>query len=394
MKRYLVIGAGLSGCVISNLLINNDEDCVVTLVEKREHVGGNCYDSVQSEVCDNNSILIHKYGPHIFHTNNEEVWEFLSRFTSWEPFFPNVKACIHGKEVSLPFNINSIYDVFSYSKASVFERKLCEKYAYGSSVAIYDLLKTEDPDLKELALFIYDNVFKNYVKKQWGEDDCKVDESVMRRVPINISRNDSYFNDKYQAIPSEGYTRLLENMISNDRVNLILSTDYKEYIVKTLNKDVYSPDLIDTLPYDAVFVTSSIDEFFDYKYGVLPYRSLTFREEYYKCKDVQNGVVVSYPNNFDFTRITEHKKFLKKFCDLDYSIRSFEYSHEFRLGENDRYYPIKNSDTESLYEQYLCSKTNDDVYFLGRLGDYKYYNMDIAIMRCFEVYNTFKRKNG
>lgn|SRR5574344_554852 len=394
MKKFLVVGAGLTGCSIANLLSTRFPDCYIDLVERRDVVGGNCADG--KEVHDkkqnliSGDILIHKYGPHIFHTNNQEVWDFLSKFTQWHYYFCKAMVSVHAKEVNMPFNLNSLYDLFPMEYAKKLERLLLENYEFGTSVPIIDFVNGENQDLKFLANFIFDNVFKNYVVKQWGTDASLLDPAVMRRVPINISRDDCYFKDKFQAIPLHGYSKMIENMVECPNINVHLGKTLKEFS----NCSNYI-ELLDFIKnqYDHVFVTSSIDEFFDYKFGVLPYRSLSFDYQKYQVKDYQSAVVVSYPNNYDFTRITEHKKFLRYDDNLPYTIIGIEYSSPFKEGVNERFYPIFNEENQSLYNKYLGIDFNHDlISFTGRLGSYKYLNMDQAVELAFSVFKNYLRE--
>ena len=346
MKSNLIVGAGLSGAVLASLIADklNEE---VLVIDRKEHIAGNIYDYKDKET----NITIHKYGPHIFHTNNKKVWDYLSKYTKWNFFFLKPNVIIEGNCVTLPFNLT-----------------LISTYGYGAKVPILKL--RENPELEFIAQYIYENVFKNYTSKQWGLEPDKIDPSVTARVPIYISFDNRYFQDKYQGIPLFGYTKMVENILKHKNIKVKLNTDFKEITQK----------------FDRVIYCGAIDEYFDYKFGQLPYRSLNFdiqtiNQEYY-----QKTVVVNYPNNYDFTRICEHKYFLNEKSSK--TVISVEYPQSFELGKNERYYPIANDENLALYKKYKDeSQKIDGLYFLGRLGDYKYYNMDLAVERVFEFFD-------
>ena len=369
---YLIVGAGISGSVLANLIADrlNEE---VLIIDRREHIAGNCFDYLASD----ENITVHKYGPHIFHTNNKEVWDYLSNFTKWHYFYLKPNVMIEGNRVSLPFTLKTLRELFSQSIAERIENKLITKYGYGVKVPILDFQKSKDKDLNFIGKFVYENVFKNYTIKQWGLKPEEIDASVTARVPIYISNDARYFQDKYQAIPLKGYTKLIENILNHKNIKVELNTNYKD-----LHKN-------EIKEFKAVFYTGAIDEYFDYRHGELPYRSLKFDiitidKEYY-----QKSVVTNYPNDYDFTRITEHKYFLDEKSNK--TIISVEYPQVFSLGKNERYYPINNEKNDKLYNKYLLeSKKLENVYFFGRLGDYKYYNMDLAVGRVFELFEKLK----
>lgn len=369
---YLIVGAGISGTVLANLIADrlNEE---VLIIDRREHIAGNCFDYLATD----ENITVHKYGPHIFHTNNKEVWDYLSNFTKWHYFYLKPNVMIEGNRVSLPFTLKTLRELFSQSMAERIENKLITKYGYGVKVPILDFQKSKDKDLNFIGKFVYENVFKNYTIKQWGLKPEEIDASVTARVPIYISNDARYFQDKYQAIPLKGYTKLIENILNHKNIKVELNTNYKDLPKNEIKE------------FKAVFYTGAIDEYFDYLHGELPYRSLKFDirtidKEYY-----QKSVVTNYPNDYDFTRITEHKYFLDEKSNK--TIISVEYPQAFSLGKNERYYPINNEKNDKLYNKYLReSKKLENVYFFGRLGDYKYYNMDLAAERVFELFEKLK----
>lgn len=366
----LVVGAGISGAVLARCIAEKSGEKVL-VIDSKSHIGGNCYDYK-----DENGISIHKYGSHIFHTNDVKVWNFITQFTGFNTYMHRVIALIDGIETTIPFNLNTLYDVFSKSMADRFEEKLLNNFEYNTKIPILELKNSKDTDLNFLANYIYEKVFINYTIKQWGLTPDKIDSAVTARVPVLISRDNRYFQDRFQGIPLCGYTNMIENMLRHSKIEVLLNTSFREL------KD---------LSFKRIFYTGSIDEYFDYKLGVLSYRSVSFELEEFDREYYQNNSVVNYPNNYDFTRIHEYKYYLNE--TIKKTVIAKEYSTDFKLGVNERYYPILTSENLELYENYKnLSKNFDNLYFLGRLGDYKYYDMDKAVARaidCFEkVFNV------
>ena len=372
MKRNLVVGAGFSGAVIARLLAEKLNEQVL-VIDKKKHIAGNCYD-----FRDRNGIMIHKYGSHIFHTSNEKVWNFLKRFGDFNQYMHKVIAVIDGVETTIPFNFNTIYDVFPESLAKKLEEKLLTKFEYNTKVPILEFLKQDDEDLKFLADYVYEKVFLHYTTKQWSVLPENVDGAVTARVPVFLSKDNRYFQDKYQGIPLEGYTKLVERILDHPNIKLKLNTDFSS--VKNPESD-----------FDRIFYTGAIDEYFNYELGELPYRSVNFKFEEYDREFYQKNSVVNYPSNYDFTRIHEYKYYLN-----DKSPRTViakEYSESFERGKNERYYPVPNEENTKLYNKYLeKSKSLKDIYFFGRLGDYKYYDMDKAILSAIELFEGVNKQ--
>lgn len=366
--KNLVVGAGFSGAVIAERLSSVfDEEVLV--IDKKSHIAGNSYD-----YRDENGICVHKYGSHIFHTNDEKTWKYIKKFGDFNSYQHKVIAVIDGVETGIPFNLNSLYEVFEPSLAQKLEKKLLEKFEENTKVPILKFQQQDDEDLKFLANYVYEKVFLNYTSKQWGVKPEEIDASVTARVPVFISRDNRYFQDKYQGIPIEGYTKLIENMLNNPKIKIKLNTDFAQ---------------IKNIEYERLFFTGSIDEFFDFKYGILPYRSVYFDFEEHECEFYQNNSVVNYPNDYDFTRIHEYKYYLNDKSSK--TVIAKEYSENFEPQKNERYYPIPKDINMELYQKYLDNAQNlDNVYFLGRLGDYKYYDMDKAVLRALEVFEDLK----
>jgi len=355
---YLIVGAGFAGSVLAERLTNNLHKNIL-LIDRRNHIGGNCYD-YQNEF----AITIQKYGPHIFHTNSKKIWDYISQFTDWHYYFHKVLASIDGELVPIPFNFNSLYQLFPSNYAQKIEKKLLENYQFGSKIPIFNLLQSNDNDLKLLADYIYKNVFLGYNLKQWGIKPEELDPSVANRVPILLNRDDRYFQDKYQAIPAEGYTKIFERMLDNPNIELRLNTDYK--------------DILHNTQYDNLIYTGAIDEFFDYEYGELPYRSLRFANKNLSIEQYQPLAIINYPNNYDFTRITEYKYFLNEKSNS--TTISIEYPEVFEIGKNERYYPIPKEGNQNAFENYVRkAQSLQNVRFIGRLAQYRYYNIDQVI---------------
>ncbi len=365
----LVVGAGFSGAVIANLIADKLGEEVL-VIDKKDHIAGNCYD-----FRDENGIMIHKYGSHIFHTNNEKVWKYLKQFTDFNTYMHKVIGVLDGIETHIPFNFNTLYDVFPKSFAARLEQKLLDVFEINTKVPILEFQKQDDDDLKFLANYVYEKIFLHYTTKQWGVAPEEVDGAVTARVPVYLSKDNRYFQDKYQGIPLDGYTKVVEKMLDNKNIKIKTGVDFSEYRGKSFKR---------------IFYTGSIDEFFDYKFGQLPYRSVNFKFEIYDKEYYQSNACVNYPCNYDFTRIHEYKYYLDDKSEK--TVIAKEYSEFFEPGKNERYYPIPKEENNELYQKYLSEAEKlENVYFLGRLGDYKYYDMDKAILRALEVFEEIEK---
>ena len=376
MFDYIIIGAGFAGSVIAEKIANVLNKKVL-IIEKRNHIGGNCYD----ERIEN--ILVHKYGPHLFHTNEKQVWNYLSNFTEWDIYHHKVLAFIDGKKVPIPFNFNTLYEIFPDELAKRIEKKLLENYKYNLKVPILELKKSDDKDLKFLADFVYDKIFVNYTAKQWGMKPEDIDSAVTARVPVFIGKDDRYFNDKYQGVPKEGYTRLFQNMLNHSNIKIMLNTNFKEVIkIDQETKKIY---FLNQEFKGKLIFTGMIDELFDYKFGELPYRSVKMKFETIEKEYFQEAATVNYPNNYDFTRITEFKHIHpitnKKTIILK------EYPQKYIKNKNIPYYPIFTQVNQKKYNQYLeYSKEFKSIILIGRLAEYKYYDMDDIVKRALDVF--------
>ena len=375
-RLNIVVGTGFSGATIANLIADKLDERVI-VIDKKEHVAGNSYD-----YRDENGIMIHKYGSHIFHTNNEKVWSFLKQFTDFNTYMHKVVGILDGIEAQIPFNFHTLYQVFPATMAKRLETKLLDAFPYNSKVPILEFQRQDDDDLKYLANYVYEKIFLNYTTKQWGVSPRDVDGAVTARVPVYLSLDDRYFQDKYQGIPLNGYTKVVENMLNHKNIEVILNTDYEKFRNDT--KDTYDWNNV------RLFYTGSIDEFFKYKHGQLSYRSVRFKMETHDVEYYQSHACINYPNNYDFTRIHEYKHYLNDKSEK--TVIAKEYSEIFEPGKNERFYPIASDENFALYEKYLEeAKHLKNVYFLGRLGDYKYYNIDTAIARAIEVFENLSK---
>ncbi|PRM94460.1 UDP-galactopyranose mutase [Aliarcobacter cryaerophilus] len=375
MIDYIVVGSGLAGVVMAERIATQLNKKVL-IIEKRNHIGGNCYDFK-----DENNILIHKYGPHLFHTNDKEVVDYLSQFTSWDIYNHEVLCFIDGKKVPIPFNFNTLYELFPNLKAKELEELLLKTYEYNSKIPILELKKSTNKDLSFLADFIYDKIFVNYTAKQWGMKPEDMDGAVTARVPIFIGKDNRYFNDSYQSLPKFGYTKMIENMLNHKNIKLMLNTDFKE-ICTLKGKDFY---LFDKKFYGNVIYTGQIDELFDYKFEELPYRSLDMRFETVEKEFYQEKATINYPNDYDFTRITEFKHIHPINSSKTTILK--EYPQEYIKNVNTPYYPIFTTENQERYNQYLeYSKEFKNLILVGRLAEYKYYDMDDIVIRALEVF--------
>ena len=369
MKEYtnLIVGAGITGAVLARRIAEERLESVV-VIDAKPHIGGNCFDERQEK------IMVHRYGTHILHTDDKDVWDFLSRFTKWYPYQHKVGGLVDGQIVPIPFNLNSLHQVFTKSIADRMESRLIERFGFNRKVPILELRMTGDKDLEYLAEYVYQKIFLEYTLKQWGLTPDNIDPAITGRVPVAVSRDDRYFQDKYQGIPLDGYTAMIEKILDHPNISVELNTPYQKSMAAV-----------------NLFYTGPIDEFFDYKFGELPYRSIRLDFVTFNKPRFQEAAVVNYPCNYDWTRIGEYKWFLDD--QTENTVVSFEYPEAFERGKNDRYYPVVGDKNGELYNRYLALAAEmPHVHFLGRLGDYKYYDMDEAVARALEVGKGHCRK--
>ena len=375
MFDTIIIGAGFSGAVLAERLASAGKSVLV--VERRRTIGGNCHDER-----DENGILVHTYGPHLFHTDDEGVWQYLSRFTRWDPYQHHVEAVIDGNPVPLPFSFDTLHEVFPESMAARLEEKLLAHFDYNTKVPILELKKIDDPDLQQLADFVYEKIFLHYTMKQWGKKPEEIDGAVTARVPVYIGRDRRYFQDRFQGVPSEGYTKLFETMLAHENIHLLLNTDAHD--VLTLHDDG-TIDAFGASFSGRVIYTGMLDELFGCVHGELPYRSVRMDFQTMPVADgatYQSAPTVNYPCNYDFTRITEFRQIhpVPNVKGVTTILR--EYPQEYRRGKNTAYYPIFTDEARKAYELYLAdARKYKTLTLAGRLAEYRYYDMDDAIRR-------------
>lgn len=364
--KILIIGAGITGITLAERLASKGEK--VLIIENRNHIGGNCYDFKNKA-----GILVHKYGPHLFHTEYKEVWDYLSKFTEWIPYEHKVLGFVCGKYVPIPFNLNTLYGLLP-QKAELLEKKLIEHFGPDRKIPILDLKKTEDKDLKFLADFIYRKIYLDYNQKQWGKKPEEMDASVSARVPVLVNKDDRYFQDKYQAIPKQGYTKMFEQMLKNKNIEVKLKSNYNSIKSK--------------IKYDALFFTGAIDDFFNYKFGKLEYRYVKIKFKTLNKADYQPSTVVNYPDlKHAFTRITEfkkitHQKNKKTTIGIEFPGKEGFMAWPFLDGKNQEIFKKYQKEAEKLKKQ--------NIYFAGRLAEFKYYDMDDAFKNALEVFQKYE----
>jgi UDP-galactopyranose mutase len=357
MFDFLVVGCGLAGSVIAERLATQLNKKVL-IVEKRNHVAGNTYDYY-----DDAGILVHKYGPHIFHTNSKEIFNYLGKFTEWRPYEHRVLASVDGMLVPLPINLTTINELYGLRLSS----KEVDAFLESMSEHRQRIATSEDVVLSKVGKDLYHKFFKGYTRKQWGLDPSELDASVIARIPTRSNRDDRYFTDTYQSMPKHGYTRMISNMLSHPNIKVMLNTDYKE--------------IVDVIPYANMVYTGPVDYYFDYCYGQLPYRSIEFKFETYETERFQKTGTVNYPNEHSYTRITE----FKYLTGQQHAKTSVVY--EFPRADGDPYYPVPRPENSELYKKYqqLAEKL-PNTWFTGRLATYKYYNMDQVVAQSLSVF--------
>lgn len=380
----IVVGAGFSGAVMAERFASQQNKKVLVL-EQRSHIAGNCYDYY-----DDSGITVHHYGPHLFHTNKQDVWQYLSQFTQWTPYEHKVLSSIDGKLVPIPFNLNTLYQLYPDDQAHEIETLLVEQYGAGGQVPILELRKSQFATLQQLAELVYEKFFVNYTTKQWGCSPEDISAEVTARVPIVVSRDDRYFHDKYQAIPSQGYTQLIANILKHDNIEVRLNTDASTLL--QLNSEAKTI-LFDEHEFSGTLVfTGMLDQLFEYSEGELPYRSLQFDFQTLDTKQFQPNTTVNYPNEHAYTRITEFKHIMQQESHKTVIVK--EYPQDYDRHDPVKkvpYYPIFNDQNQQKFEIYkkrLAAFKN--IISAGRLADYKYYNMDDAVRNALICFSRIR----
>ena len=374
---YLIVGAGFAGATAANLLAREGKK--ILLIDKNDHIGGNMYDYF-----DTNGVLVHKYGPHIFHTNYLEVYEYLKSFDEFFEYKHRVLGNIDGVLVPIPFNFTSLEKLLP-EKAESLKNVLKKEYPDKTRVSILDLINNKNKDIHEFGEYVLEKVFVHYTAKQWGTTIDKVDSSVINRVPVVLGYDDLYFSDKYQFMPVNGFTPIFNKMLESDNITIMLNTPV-EKVLKLENGKTF---LFDAEFAGKIIYTGAIDELFNNCFGRLPYRSLDLRFERLDMTYYQPAAVVNYTVSEDFTRITEFKYLANQHIDGHTTILR-EYSQKYD-GTNTPYYPIQNEENIAQYNRYKdLANSYKNLYLCGRLAEYKYYNMDAVIKKAFELVEKIK----
>ena len=350
MFDYLIVGAGFAGSVVAERLATQLHKKVL-IVDRRPHIGGNAYDHY-----DDAGILVHKYGPHIFHTNGLRIYEYLSQFTDWRPYQHHVLAAVDGMHVPFPINIDTVNQLYGLQRT---EADIEEFFATVAEPVAH-IRTSEDIVVSKVGRDLYEKFFRGYTRKQWGLDPSLLDAGVAARVPARMNHDDRYFTDTYQVMPLHGYTRMFEKMLAHPNIKIMLNTDYQE--------------IKNVIPYREMVYTGPIDEFFGYRYEKLPYRSLDFHFETHDTPTYQPEAVINYPNDHAYTRVTEFKYLTGQVHPKTSLV------YEFPQATGDPYYPVPRPENAERYNRYKdLADATPNVHFVGRLATYKYYNMDQVV---------------
>ncbi|MDY3959850.1 UDP-galactopyranose mutase [Romboutsia timonensis] len=356
---YLIVGTGLYGAIFAHEATKRGKKCLV--IDKRDHIGGNIY-------CEDvDGINVHKYGAHIFHTSNKEVWDYINQFAEFNNFVNSPVAVYKDELYNLPFNMNTFNKLWGVITPEQAKTKIQEQI---DELNIEEITNLEDQALSLVGTDVYEKLIKGYTEKQWGRDAKELPSFIIKRLPLRFTYDNNYFNDKYQGIPVGGYTKIIEKLL--DGIEVKLNTDFfKEY--RDFEKIA-----------DKLVFTGMIDEYFDYKLGVLEYRSLRFEHEKKDCVNYQGSAVVNYTEkDVPYTRIIEHKHF--EFGTQDSTVITREYPKDWSKGD-EPYYPINNERNNDLFEKYKeLASNHENIVFGGRLGNYKYYDMDKVIESVLDV---------
>jgi len=361
MYDWLIVGAGFAGSVLAERLANERGEKVL-VIDRRNHIGGNAYDRY-----DQAGILMHQYGPHIFHTNSQQIFDHLSRFTEWRFYEHRVLAEVDGMQVPIPINLDTVNRLYNLNLTS----EELEGWFAARAEKVEEIRTSEDVVVSKVGRELYEKFFRGYTRKQWAMDPSELDKSVTARVPTRTNRDDRYFGDEFQFMPKHGYTRMFEKMLSSPNIHVMTQTDFD--------------DVKDVVPYRRLIYTGPVDEFFGFRFGKLPYRSLRF--EHVTLDKAQHQAVgtVNYPQTQDYTRISEYK-FL---TGQEHPKTTITYEYPSATG--DPYYPIPRPENAALYKRYeRLALTTPNVWFVGRLATYRYYNMDQVVGQALA---TFRRIN-
>ena len=363
MFDYLIVGAGFAGSVLAERLATKANKKVL-IIDQRNHIGGNAYDYFNQD-----GILIHKYGPHIFHTNSKDVFEYLSQFTPWRQYEHKVLASVDGQLLPIPINLNTINQMYGLNLNS----DQVEDFFKSKAEKVDRVVTSEDVVVGKVGRELYEKFFRGYTRKQWDLDPSELDASVTARVPTRTNKDDRYFTDTYQAMPLYGYTKMFEKMLDHPNIKIMLNTDYKE--------------IVDSIQYKYMIYTGPVDAYFNYCYGKLPYRSLEFKFETVETEQFQPTGTVNYPNEQLYTRITDFKYLTGQKHPKTTVV------YEYPKAEGDPYYPVPRPENAELYKKYQQLTTAmTNTYFVGRLATYKYYNMDQVVAQSLTLFKKLMQR--
>jgi len=376
----LIIGAGFAGAVCARELAERGKKRVLVL-ERRDHIGGNAYDCL-----DKSGILIHQYGPHIFHTNDQRVYEYLSRFTDWLDYRHRVVASIPGSgsriQMPVPFNLTSLETAYGPERGKALGDKLISIYGPEKKVTILELRQHNDPEIRQVADYVYEHVFVHYTMKQWGQTPEQIDPNTTARVPVFLSRDDRYFQDRWQGMPADGYTPMFQRMLDHPNITVVTGVDARDRLDLSdgqirLDGEAFSGPVV---------YTGAADELFSFRFGRLPYRGLKFLFETHGTEFFQTHGTVNYTVDEDYTRITEFKHMTGQVNpDCTTTVKEYSYAYTGAEGETP-YYAIINPENNALYQQYKSlADRYDNLHLLGRLAEYKYYNMDAIVAQALAL---------
>lgn len=371
---FLIVGCGMTGAVIARQLAECGER--VMIWDRRDHIGGNMFDET-----DGHGFLVQKYGPHTFHTNKKELYDYICRFERWQEFRLTCGAVWDGEFTPTPFNFTTIDTFYPPERAAALKEKLKIAFAGRETAAVVEVMEHPDPDIRAYAEYLFEKDYAPYTAKQWGLDPNEIDASVLKRVPLRFSYQDGYFDDRYQVMPEHSYTQFFQNLLDHDNIQVCLGVDALTHL-SIQNSRIYLDGMPLSVP---VVYTGALDELFGCVYGRLPYRSLRFEWKYEERDSLQETPIVAYPQEPGYTRITEYKKLpLQSGHGTSYAI---EYPLPYQHGEKQEpYYPVLTADSQAQYAKYRAlAEQVTDLIFCGRLADFKYYNMDQTLERALDV---------
>lgn len=374
----LIVGCGLTGSVIARYFAEKGKRVVI--LERRDHIGGNMFDYT-----DEHGFLVQKYGPHTFHTTKKYLFDYMCKYENWESYRVTCGAYIDGKCTPTPFNFQTIDDFYSPNSAEVLKSHIKNVFGERNTATVIEVLKCGDPIVEQYARFLFDKDYSLYTAKQWGVPPSEIDVSVLNRVPLRFSYDVGYFEDEFQVMPNHSFTKFFENLLDHSNITVRLGTDALKHI-KIFGGKIYLDGKTLNVP---LIYSGALDELFEFKFGSLPYRSLQFEWKFEDKDSIQDMPIVAYPQEKGFTRITEYKKMpVQNKPGSSYAV---EYPLPYSAGNTvEPYYPILTAESQKRYLQYKAlSDQVENLICCGRLGDFKYYNMDQALERALQICQRF-----